>query len=208
MCKKMRILIGCEFSQIVTMAFRKKGHEAYSCDLLPGEIDPKWHIQADVLTMINQDWDLAIFHPPCTYLSVTGNRWFHPKYAKKYPTRHQDREDAKEFFMALANAPIEKICIEYSQGIMSTCWRKPDQIIQPYQFGHAVAKRTCLWLKNLPPLVHTKIVEPEYVTYKSGKRLSKWYADIGAAKPPPEERRKLRSKTFQGIADSMADHWG
>ena len=204
----MKILIACEFSGVVRDAFRLKGHDAWSCDILPCDADEKYHYQCDVLEIIDKNWDIMIAHPPCTYLSVTGNRWFHPKYAKKYPTRHQDREDAKEFFMALANALIEKICVESAQGIMSTCWRKPDQIIQPYQFGHTVAKRTCLWLKNLPPLMHTVIVEPEYVTYKSGKRLPKWYADIGAAKPPPQERMKLRSKTFQGIADSMATQWG
>ena len=204
----MKILVGCEFSQTITKAFRDKGHEAYSCDVLPGDIEPKWHMQKDVLTIIDQDWDLAIFHPPCTYLSVTGNRWMQPKYAKKYPTRQQDRKDAIEFFMRLANANIEKICVESSQGIMSTKWKKPTQIIQPYEFGHPVAKRTCLWLKNLPPLMHTTIVEPEYVTYKSGKRLSKWYADIGAKKYPTQKRMKLRSKTFDGIAQAMADQWG
>ena len=204
----MKLLVGCEFSQVITKAFRDKGHEAYSCDLWPGDINPEWHMQQDVLTIIDQDWDMAIFHPPCTFLSVTGNRWMQPKYAKKYPDRQRNREDAIEFFMKLANADIEKICIESSQGIMSTKWKKPTQIIQPYEFGHPVAKRTCLWLKNLPPLIHTIIVEPEYVTYKSGKRLSKWYADIGAKKPPPQERMKLRSKTFEGIAQAMATQWG
>jgi hypothetical protein len=204
----MRVLVACEYSGVVRNAFRLKGHEAWSCDILPCESDEKYHYQCDIFEVIDKNWDMMIAHPPCTYLSVTGNRWFHPAYAKKHPGRQQKREDAKAFFMALANAPIEKICIENAQGIMSTYWRKPDQIIQPYQFGHPAAKRTCLWLKNLPPLMHTEIVEPEYVTYKSGKRLSKWYADIGAAKPPPEERRKLRSRTFQGIANSMATQWG
>lgn len=204
----MKILIGCEYSGVVRDAFRLKGHDAWSCDLLPCDADEKYHYQCDVFDVIDKNWDMMIAHPPCTYLSVTGNRWMQPKYAEKYPTRQQDREDAIEFFMALADAPIEKICIENSQGIMSTRWRKPDQIIHPYQFGHPVAKRTCLWLKNLPPLMYTTIVESEYVTYKSGKRLSKWYADIGAKKYPTQKRMKLRSKTFQGIGDAFADQWG
>ncbi len=204
----MKILIACEFSGVVRDAFRLKGHDAWSCDILPCDADKKYHYQCDIFDVIDKGWDMMIAHPPCTFLSVSGNRWFNPKYAEKYPTRHQDREDAKEFFMALANASIEKICIENAQGIMSTCWRKPDQIIQPYQFGHPFAKRTCLWLKNLPPLMYTGIVEPEYITYKSGKKMPKWYADIGAKKPPPKERMKLRSKTFQGVADAFADQWG
>jgi hypothetical protein len=204
----MKILVACEYSGVVRDAFRSKGHDAYSCDLLPCDGDEKYHYQCDVFKVTGKNWDMMIAFPPCTYLSVSGNRWFHRAYSEKFPTRQQDREDAKTFFMALANAPIETICIENAQGIMSTCWRKPDQIIHPYQFGHPVAKRTCLWLKNLPPLVPTETVEPEYVTYESGKRLSKWYADIGAAKPPPDERRKLRSRSFEGIAQAMADQWG
>lgn len=203
----MKILIACEFSGTVRDAFRSKGHDAWSCDILPCDADKKYHYQCDVLEVIDKKWDMMIAHPPCTYLSVTGNRWMQPKYLEKYPNRLQDREDAVEFFMKLVNAKIEKICVESAQGIMSTRWKKPTQIIQPYQFGHPVAKRTCLWLKNLPPLMQTLEVEPEYVTYKSGKRLSKWYADIGAKKPPPEERMKLRSKTFDGIAQAMADQW-
>ena len=204
----MKILVACEFSGTVRDAFRLKGHDAWSCDILPCDADDKYHYQRDVLEVIDEKWDMLIAHPPCTYLSVTGNRWMLPKYAKKYPTRQQDRKDAIEFFMKMANANIEKICVESSQGIMSTRWKKPTQIIQPYEFGHPVAKRTCLWLKNLPPLMHTTIVEPEYVTYKSGKRLSKWYADIGAKKYPAQKRMKLRSKTFQGIGNAFADQWG
>ena len=203
----MRILLACEYSGVVRDAFRSKGHDAWSCDILPSDADKKYHYQCDIFEVIDKDWDMMIAFPPCTYLSVSGNRWFNARYAKKFPTRQQDREDAKEFFMALANAPIGKICIESAQGIMSTCWRKPDQIIHPYQFGHAAAKRTCLWLKDLPPLMPTEIVEPEYITYKSGKTMPKWYADIGAAKPPPEVRRKLRSRSFQGIGDAMANQW-
>lgn len=204
----MRLLVACEFSGVVRDAFRSKGHDAWSCDILPCDADERYHYQCDVLEVIDKDWNMMIAHPPCTYLSVTGNRWFHRAYSERHPDRQQKREDAKKFFLKLANAPIEKICVESAQCIMSTCWRKPDQIIQPYQFGHPAAKRTCLWLKNLPPLMHTEIVEPEYVTYKSGKRLSKWYADIGAAKFPKQERIKQRSRTFGGIGEAMADQWG
>jgi hypothetical protein len=151
---------------------------------------------------------MMIAFPPCTYLALSGNRWFSPKYVERYPNRQRDREDAVKFFMKLANAPIEKICIENSQGIMNTRWRRPDQTIHPYHFGHPVQKRTCLWLKNLPPLMYATVVEPEYTTFASGKRVSKWYMDILAMNPPLEERRKLRGKTFQGIGDAFADQWG
>lgn len=204
----MEILIACEESQTVCKAFREKGHEAYSCDILPcSGGHPEWHIQGDVLEQLNKDWDMMIAHPPCTYLTVTGNRWFNiERYGDKARKRIKDREEAILFFMKLANADIPKIVIENPVGVISTHWRKPDQIIQPYQFGHKEAKKTCLWLKGLPQLKPTKIVEPEYTTYKSGKRMATWYAD--AIKLPKEERTKLRSKTFQGIADAMADQWG
>ena len=204
----MKILVACEYSGVVRDAFRLKGHDAWSCDILPCDADEKYHYQCDIFDIIDKSWDMMIACPPCTYLSVSGNRWFLPKYAERYPNRQRDREDAVEFFMKLANAPIEKICIENSQGIMSTRWRKPNQIIHPYQFGHPVAKRTCLWLKNLPPVMHTTIVEPEYETFPSGKRVSKWYMNILALNPPLEERRKLRSKTFKGIAMAFANQWG
>jgi len=204
----MKVLIACEESQTVCKAFRELGNEAYSCDLYEcSGGHPEWHIKGDAIEEAHRGgYDLMIAHPPCTYLTVTGNRWFKPEYADRFPNRPQQREEAVEFFMKLANAPIDKICIENPLGIMSTRWRKPDQIIQPYQFGHTEAKKTCLWLKNLPPLKHTKIVEPEYITYKSGKRMAKWYSD--AVKLPPEERSKLRSKTFEGIAKAMAAQWG
>jgi hypothetical protein len=203
----MKILIACEESQRVCEAFRKKGHEAYSCDILPcSGGHPEWHIQGDVLEHLNENWDMMIAHPPCTYLTCTGNRWFLPKYKDRFPTREQDRKDAIEFFTKLINAPIEKICVENPVGIMSRIIRKPEQIIQPFQFGHKEAKKTCLWLKNLPLLKQTKIVEPEYTTFKSGKRMATWYCE--ALKLPAKERSILRSKTFQGIADAMADQWG
>ena len=204
--KMKRILVACEFSQVVTKAFRDLGFEAYSCDLEPGDINLDWHYQCDVLEILDKGWDLMIAHPPCTYLTVTGNKWFKPEYADRFPTRHQDREDAKEFFLALANAPIDKIAIENPIGIMSSFWRKPDQIIQPWHFGHEASKSTCLWLKNLPLLAPTNIVSKgEFTQFKSGKRMSKWYAD--AAKFDAKTRTKIRNITFQGIADAMADQW-
>ena len=204
----MRILIACEESQAVCKAFREKGHEAYSCDILPcSGGHPEWHIQGDVLEQLDKGWDMIIAHPPCTYLTVTGNRWFNvERYGDKAIQRANDREESIEFFMKLANAKCDKIVIENPIGIMSTKWRKPNQIIQPYQFGHPEAKKTALWLKGLPLLKHTKIVEPEYIEYKSGKRMAKWYAE--AWKLPKDERTKLRSKTFPGIAKAMAEQWG
>lgn len=204
----MRILIACEESQEVCKAFRALGHEAYSCDILPcSGGHPEWHIQGDVLEQLDKGWDMMIAHPPCTYLTVTGNRWFNvPKYGEKAIQREQDRKEAIDFFIKLANAPVPKICIENPVGIISSVWKKPDQIIQPYQFGHVEAKKTCLWLKGLPALKHTKIVEPEYVTFKSGKRMAKWYSE--AIKLPKKERTILRSKTFSGIAKAMAEQWG
>jgi hypothetical protein len=201
----MDILIACEFSGIVREAFKAKGHNVLSCDLLPTEKEGE-HYQGNVLDILDNGWDMMIAHPPCTYLCVTGNKWFKPEFKERFPTREQDRKDAIEFFMALAKAPIPKICIENPIGIMSSLWRKPDQIIQPYQFGHIEAKKTCLWLKGLMPLEPTKKVKPEYVTFKSGKRMAKWYVD--AVKLPKAERSNLRSRTFQGIADAMADQWG
>lgn len=202
----MKVLIACEFSGVVRRAFRKRGHDAWSCDLIPSDDDSDFHIQGDCLALIQKvpDWDLMIAHPPCTYLTVTGNKWFKPEYADRFPTRHQDRADAIAFFMALANADIPMIAIENPVGIMSSTWRKPDQIIQPYQFGHPEPKKTCLWLKGLPVLRPTKIVEPEYFISKSGKRLASWY--FKPSNTP--ERQKMRNITFQGIADAMAEQWG
>jgi len=201
----MKVLIACEFSGIVREAFKKKGHDAWSCDLLPTEISGQ-HIQGNVREILDKDWDLMIAHPPCTYLCVTGNRWFKPEYKSRFPNREQQREDAIKFFMTLVNAPILKIAIENPVGIMSRLYCKPEQIIQPFQFGHKEAKKTCLWLKNLSLLKPTKLVEPEYTTYKSGKRMATWYTE--AIKLPSKEREKLRSTTFQGIANAMAEQWG
>lgn len=205
----MKVLIACEESQAVTIAFRKKGIEAYSCDILPcSGGHPEWHLQQDVNELLSQGWDLIIAFPPCTYLTVTGNRWFNiEKYGKKAVQRHEDRKEAISFFMKFANADCENIAIENPVGKMSSEYRKPDQIIQPYQFGDAFEKKTCLWLKGLPKLEATNIVTPEErKKFKSGKTMPGWYAD--AWKLPKEERSKLRSKTFPGIAEAMADQWG
>jgi hypothetical protein len=200
----MRVFVACEESQVVCIAFRAKGHEAYSCDILDcSGGHPEWHIKDDVLNHLGDGWDLMIAHPPCTRLTVTGNKWYKPEYASRFPNIHVEREEAVKFFMALAEAPIAKKCIENPVGIMSTRWRKPDQIIQPYQFGHVEPKKTCLWLYWLQPLEPTKIVEPEYFVSKSGKRLASWYY-----KPSfTPERTKMRNRTFQGIADAMAEQW-
>ena len=196
----MKVLIACEFSGIVREAFTKKGHDATSCDLLPTDILGN-HYQGDVFDIINDGWDLMIAHPPCTHLAVSGAAWFKQKIADG---RQQQGID---FFMKLAYANIPKICIENPVSIMSTKWRKPDQIVQPYMFGEEFSKATCLWLKNLPLLSANNIVgKGEFITYASGKRMSKWYAD--AYKLKPVERAKLRNKTFQGIADAMASQWG
>lgn len=203
----MRVIVGCEFSQIVTNAFRKKGHDAFSCDLLPTEGNPNFHFQEDILELLKREkFDLGIFHPPCTYLAVTGNKWFKDEYKNRFPTRKLDRENAIEFFMKIYNMNIPRIAIENPVGIMSTIFRKPDQIIQPYMFGDQMSKKTCLWLKGLPLLTATNIVDKgEFITYKSGKRCAKWYSD--AAKYDPATRTKIRNKTFKGIAEAMADQW-
>ena len=181
----MRVLVACEFSGRVREAFNAKGHDAWSCDLIPSEI-PGHHINGDVRMVLDEDWDLMIAHPPCTHLAVSGARWFKDKQV--------EQKQAIEFFMELANADIPKIAIENPIGIMSTQWRKPDQIIQPWQFGHGETKATCLWLKNLPKLNPTNIV--------SGRenRIHKM--------PPSKDRGKLRSLTYQGIANAMAEQWG
>lgn len=205
----MKVLIACEESQVVCKAFRERGHEAYSCDIQDcSGGHPEWHIKGDVLPLLGQEWDLIIAHPPCTFLTVTGNRWFNvDRYGEKAVKRALDREEAVKLFMAFANAKCDKVCIENPVGIMSSRWRRSDQIIQPYEFGHPESKKTALWLKGLPKLTPTIIVcEAPRVVYKSGKTMPKWYAD--AVKLPKDERSKIRSKTFQGIADAMASQWG
>lgn len=204
----MRILIACEESQAVTKEFRKLGYEAYSCDLLPcSGGHTEWHIQDDVLKVINQEkWDMMIAFPPCTDLAVSGARHFERKI------KDGIQQKSIDFFMKIVNAPIEKIAIENPIGIMSKLYRKPDQIIQPWQFGDKAQKSTCLWLKNLPLLQHTNIVDKgEFYEFISNtgklKRMPMWYYKALQDAKTPEERRTLRSKTFLGIAQAMADQW-
>lgn len=202
-----RILVACEESQAVTKEFRNLGFEAYSCDLLPcSGGHPEWHLQKDVFEIINDGWDLMIAHPECTRLTVTANKWYKPEYAERFPTIHEDRDKAVDFFMRLVNADIEHIAIENPIGIMSTRYRKPDQIIQPYHFGDTERKSTCLWLKNLPKLIHTDIVEPEIIYHKSGRTDGKLHFET--MRLPKEERRKARSVTFPGIAKALATQYG
>lgn len=204
----MKILVACEESQAVTIELRKLGHEAYSCDIMESSGGhPEWHLQQDVTELLKEKWDMIIAFPPCTYLTVTGNRWFNvERYGDKALQRIKDREKAIDFFMLFANADCHRIAIENPVGIMSTEWRKPNQIIQPYQFGDAFEKKTCFWLKGLNPLQHTNLVEPPPRTkFKSGKTMASWYSD--AFKLSKEERSKARSKTFPGIAKAMAEQW-
>jgi hypothetical protein len=179
-----RVLVACEFSGIVRDAFARLGYDAWSCDLLPSET-PGNHIQGDVLKVLDQGWDLMIAHPPCTHLAVSGSRWF------KYKQREQ--AEALDFVHALMAAPPPRIAIENPISVISSKIRKPDQIIQPWQFGHGETKATCLWLKNLPKLTPTEIVEGREA------RIHKL--------PPSPDRWKERSKTYQGIADAMASQW-
>lgn len=201
----MKILVACEFSGVVREAFRRRGHDAWSCDLLDTEI-PGQHIKADVRSVIGERWDLMVAHPPCTYLTVAGNKYFKPEYASRFPTRQQDRERAIEFFMLLVNSGIERVAIENPIGVISTRYRKPDQIIQPYQFGHQDRKPTCLWLKGLNPLLPTRIVSQVIVRNRNGKTASAHHD--AALRLPPAERWKVRSRTYDGIAEAMAEQWG
>lgn len=207
----MRVLVACEESQTVTKAFRELGHDAYSCDILPcSGGHPEWHFQQDVFEVIdNHDWDLMVAHPPCTYLTVSGNRWFTNKDGSRNEERYQKRDEALSFIRRLMGADIDKIAIENPVGFISTFIRKPDQTIQPYMFGDEASKKTCLWLKNLPNLEPTNIVgKGERKYFKSGKSHPKWYADALENAKTPQERRTLRSKTFPGIAKAIAEQWG
>jgi hypothetical protein len=190
----MRVLVACEFSGVVREAFRKLGHEAVSCDLLPTEV-PGPHYQGDVFDIVDDGWDLMIAHPPCTHLACSGAKHFAQKRADG---RQQQGID---LFMAFTQVNIPRWCIENPVGIMSTHYRKPDQIVQPWMFGDSYQKTTCLWLKGLPLLAPTNIVDKgEFVTTPSGKKLPKWYSD--------NKSQKNRSKTFPGIAEAMAAQWG
>ena len=207
----MRILLACEESQAVTKEFRKLGYEAYSCDLLDcSGGHPEWHLQQDVTELLEQSWDMIIAFPPCTYLTVTGNRWFDvERYGEKAIKRHYDRKEAVDFFMLFANSDCDKIAIENPIGTMSTSYKKPNQIIHPYYFGDPERKSTCLWLKGLPELTHDKAnhVRPNIIKYKNGKGTdSKWHMETMSL--PPAERSRARSITYPGIAKAMAMQWG
>lgn len=184
----MRVLVACEYSGRVREAFRKRGHDAWSCDLLESEDNSPFHIQGDVLPLLGQSWDLMICHPPCTHLAVSGARHFAAKRESGV------QQEALEFVGRLLSAPIHKIALENPISIISSHFRKPDQIIQPWQFGHGETKATCLWLKGLPLLVTTNIVE--------GREQRIWKM------PPGPNRWKERSRTFEGIAKAMAEQWG
>ena len=227
----MKVLIACEESQEVCKAFRERGHEAYSCDIQEcSGGHPEWHIMGDALAIIDGrctfqtmdgeeheiagTWDLLIAHPPCTYLTVTGNRWFdEEKYGEKARQRKRDREDAAGFFMEFANADCPRIVIENPIGVMSSMYRKADQIIHPYYFAeheddeNCERKATCLWLKGVLPLEYEIKYRPHVIKYKNGKGTdSPWH--VNTMSLPPAERARARSKTFPGIAKAMAEQWG
>lgn len=249
----MRVLVACEFSGIVRDAFAARGHDAWSCDLLPSEgktlgqryphlyppghqlHDRQQHYQCDIFELFNGRvahsmrlenqgliWDLMIAHPPCTYLTVTANRWNKDQPARASgklvgAERRAAREQAIEFFMALANLPVEKICIENPIGCMSKIWMPPTQIVHPYYWGDATTKATCLWLKSLPPLHWAATddlfqakttVAPEIYTSKTGKKYPKWSMIDACKIKDLDARSHFRSKTFQGIANAMAEQWG
>ena len=183
----MKVLVACEFSGRVSQAFRDRGHQAISCDLLENELTGRqFHHTGDVLGILDRGWDLMIAHPPCTYLAVSGARWWKDK--------QEEQAEALQFVRALMNAPIPRICIENPISKISTAIRKPDQIIQPWMFGHGETKSTCLWLKNLPKLVPTNIVD--------GREPKVHHM------APSPDRWKERSRTYQGIANAMAEQWG
>ena len=199
----MRVLVACEYSGVVRRAFSERGHDVLSCDLLPSEDGSAYHVQGDISYVLSRPdlyfdgpIDLMIAHPPCTHLAVSGARWFKDKA--------EEQKEALDFVQMLMDAPIPRIAIENPVSIISSRIRKPDQIVQPYMFGDPFTKTTCLWLKNLPLLVPTDIVDKgkRHVT-KSGKSLPEWYN-----LPPSEDRWKIRSQTFQGFANAIADQWG
>jgi hypothetical protein len=231
----MRILVACEESQAITKELRKLGHDAFSCDLLPcSGGHPEWHFQEDVFKIIEKhggilqngeknvsadQWEMMIAHPPCTFLAVSGARWFyHPEDKDmpvhnrrphpRFPNRAIHRDEALEFFIRLCEAPIEKIAVENPVGIVNTKYKKPTQTVHPWMFGDEASKATCLWLKNLPKLEPTNIVgKGERVVLSSGKSLPKWYSDALTKAKNEAERRTMRSKTFFGMARAMAQQW-
>ena len=221
----MKVLIACEESQTVSTAFRSRGHEAYSCDILPcSGGHPEWHINCDVLPLLSGNcefitadgmkheiigrWDMIIAHPPCTYLTVTGNRWFDTgKYGKAAWKRMTERNKAIAFFYRFVMADCDRIAIENPIGVMSTAYRSADQTVQPYMFGDPFEKKTCFWLKGLPHLQPTNEIEPPArKQFTSGNTMAEWYADL--FRLPKDERSKERSRTFPGLANAMAVQWG
>ena len=212
----MKVLIACEESQTVCIEFRKRGHDAFSCDIQDQSGGhPEWHIKGDALEIAyNQKWDIMIGHPPCTYLTLAANKYYSiDKYGQKAIERAKNREEAIQFFLSLWNAPIPKICLENPVGIMCNYIDKKNyQIVQPYHFGDPERKTTQLWIKNLPPLQYgqnlfyqSDIVKPDIIQLENGT-MSRYHYE--SFKLKPEERRKVRSKTFQGIARAMAEQWG
>ena len=208
----MKVLVACEYSGSVRNAFINKGHDAISCDLLPSDNGGP-HYQGDVFDIIDDGWDIMIAHPPCTYLTIAAE-WAYKDIQTKTlkpgtligENRRIAREQAIQFVKMLSNADIPMIAIENPIGVLSSRWRKPDQIIQPYQFGHDASKSTCLWLKGLPQLKPTKFISPRVV---DGKRRWSNQTDSGQNRlPPSADRWKIRSKTYEGIANAMADQWG
>ena len=192
----MKILVACEESQAVCIEMRKLGHEAYSCDIEPcSGGHPEWHIQGDVVPLLQQEWDMIIAFPPCTHLAVSGAAWFEQK------RKDGRQQQGIDFFMLFTELKCKKVAIENPIGIMSSVYRKPDQIIQPYMFGHPESKATCLWLKGLTPLVDTNNVKDEWLQLPKNKGQRIHYL------PPSKDRSKLRSKTFPGIAKAMAEQW-
>jgi hypothetical protein len=198
----VRVLVACEFSGTVRDAMNALGHSATSCDLLPTEAEGS-HIVGDALQVAYAGgWDMMIAHPPCTYLTVAGNKWMKPEYAAKYPTRIADRDAAVKFFMALYNAPISKVAIENPIGIMSSRFREPDCIVQPWMFGHPETKATCFWLRGLPPLIPTHMRDDMFAEREPEGREQRLHK-----LPPGPDRWKERSKTFPGIARAIALQW-
>lgn len=208
MKKDAMILVACEESGTVTEAFVNLGFtNVYSCDLLPTSGNyPERHLQVDALELLKLKWDLIIAHPPCTYLTNAGNKWFKAEFKERFPDREKQREEAIEFFMAFWDADCSRVAIENPQGIMSSRFRKPDQYIEPYMFGDPEKKKTGLWLRGLPELAPTNIVEPIIIECASGAREPRWH--MATMHLPPKERSKARSKTFPGIAKAMAEQWG
>ena len=202
----MRVLVACEESQRVCIAFRNKGHEAYSCDIQPcSGGHPEWHIKGDVLPLLKQKWDLIIAHPPCTYMSKAGARFMYPKAGEIDPQRLQLALEAKEFFMQMLNAPCEKICVENPTPLKVVGLPKPTQVIQPYEYGHPYSKRTLLWLKGLPPLKPTNILT-KYSPFLPSNTGG--FARGKGGSRGVVHNAKDASKTFEGIATAMAEQWG